>query len=360
MKELLVDPNGVGKRLDKYLTHVLSGAPKPLLYAQLRKKNITLNGRRAAGNELLSEGDRVQCFFSDETWEKFLHPAFRVHGGEDAHPVSGGAGGSGDTLRSEADRSFAELMEAAEACFRRHPEISVLYEDPDLLIVDKPAGLLSQRAGQSDESLNDWVLGYLLSTGAVTVRDLGVFRPGICHRLDRNTSGIVICAVSLAAAQAVSRMLRDRTVGKYYLAAVHGEMKKERELTGALVKDRAANRSRVTDKGMAVRAFIRPLGYLSDADATMVEAELITGKPHQLRAQLASIGHPIVGDRKYGGSVTASDEKRFGAKWQLLHCARITFPGTEGALSGLSGRTFISEAPFADRFPDLRSRKERK
>ncbi|MBR5115719.1 MAG: RluA family pseudouridine synthase, partial [Lachnospiraceae bacterium] len=182
MKEIRIDPNGAGKRMDKFLMRYLSGAPASLIYAQLRKKNITLDHKKATGSEILSEGDTIQCFFADGTWEKFLHPGLKDDSGNESY------------------------LAEATACYASHPMIRILYEDADFLIAEKPAGLLTQRAKPGDESLNDWLIGYLLRQGKTDAARLAVFRPSAAHRLDRNTGGIVCMTLTLWAAQETARL----------------------------------------------------------------------------------------------------------------------------------------------------------
>ncbi len=338
MKEILIDQNGAGKRLDKFIIRYLSGAPKSLLFAQMRKKNITLNDRQTEGSEILSEGDRIQCFFSDETWEKFVHPGI---------------------LSAEGAETF---LDECRRCYADHPGIPILYEDPDVLIADKPAGLLTQRAKPQDESLNDWLIGYLLSQEAVDAASLALFRPSACHRLDRNTGGIVLCAKSLAAAQQITAMIRERRIGKYYLAVLHGNMKKAQRIRSLHDKEEEHNlvtlrdlriqteeeltggADRVSPKGAAETA-VAPLRYDAKTDTTLVLAKLFTGKTHQLRAQFAATGHPIVGDPKYGGWHADTDKKNYGTDGQLLHASYLIFPENREELKWLKANAFFSD-PF--------------
>ncbi len=347
MKEIRIDENGAGKRLDKFLGRVLAGAPKSLLYAQLRKKNITLNARKAVGSEILTEGDRVQCFFSDETWEKFLHPGLKSDPGSD------------------------RLSDEAAACYRKHPEIRILHEDADLLIAEKPAGLLTQRAKPGDESLNDWLIGYLLHNDRTDPASLAVFRPSAAHRLDRNTGGIVIMTLSLKAAQVIAALLREHRVGKYYLAVLHGRLCEPMRMRSLHDKEERNNLVRIRDLKTVTEEDIRsgvpeaiqdwdqtgadddrsdpamtvfaPVSCDPATDTTLVLAGLRTGKAHQLRAQFAALGHPIVGDPKYGGSRTSADDKKYHTSGQLLHAAYLSFPDGLTDLPGMSGKAFYSD-----------------
>ncbi|MDE6700251.1 MAG: RluA family pseudouridine synthase, partial [Acetatifactor sp.] len=164
MQEITVGTNQAGQRLDKFLHKCLPEAQNSFLYKMLRKKNITLNGKRAEGRELLQQGDVVRMFFAEETFLKF----------------------SGQSGKSEYLKAYRQLE-----------DISVIYEDKERVILNKPAGVLSQKAKDSDLSLNEWLIGYLLETGAITAGELCTFKPSVCNRLDRNTSGLVLCGKTL-------------------------------------------------------------------------------------------------------------------------------------------------------------------
>ena len=179
MREIRITARDAGQRLDKYLVKYLPAAGKSFLYKMMRKKNIILNGRRAGGNELLKEGDALRLFFSEETLEKF----------QDA-----------GKYRRQAFPALAASQ--------------VLYEDGEVLAVNKPAGLLSQKAEEGDVSLVEYITGYLLGTGALGREELQSFHPGIANRLDRNTSGIVLAGKTMAAAQALALLFRKRTMEK--------------------------------------------------------------------------------------------------------------------------------------------------
>ena len=314
VREISVDENGEGKRLDAYLGRYLSGAPKSLLYKQLRKKNITLNGRGAKGDERLTKGDRIQCFFSDDTFNSFMDPRLTKKG--------------------------IERVQTAPAA----PDI--VYEDDAVILVNKPAGLLTQSAEKNGDCLNSRVVSLLIRRGEITTADTVIFSPSACHRLDRNTSGLVICAKTRAGADAVSVLLRERELEKYYVAPVHGEIEEETLVDIPLSKDEDRNMVRADENGLPAVTEVRPLNYIKDIDVTLVKLKPVTGRPHQLRAHMALISHPIVGDRKYGGKKTASDR----AKHQLLCCYELVFPVMSGALEGLSGRKVTIHPPFESEY----------
>ena len=198
MKELIIKENEAGQRFDKYLAKVLKEAPKSFFYKMLRKKNITLNGKKATGNEKLLEGDTVKFFLSDETFEKF----------------------AGNT---QVPRAYCRL--------------DVVYEDKDIIIINKPAGMLSQPADDGQPSLVEYVTGYLLKKGELTEEQLKTFRPSVCNRLDRNTSGLVCAGKSLAGLQFLSGIFHDRSLHKYYLCLVKGRLEKGEHIKGYLHKN---------------------------------------------------------------------------------------------------------------------------
>lgn len=322
MKQLLVTNRDAGQRFDKYLKKLLPEASAGFLYKMLRKKNITLNGKKAEGKEIVMEKDTVTIFFSEDTFRKF----------------------SG---KAPSEDPFLEA-------FRKLGEIPILYEDEDILILNKPAGILSQKAEKNDMSVNEWITGYLLKKGEITADSLKNFRPSVCNRLDRNTSGLILCGKTLQGSRFLSEMLRDRKLHKYYLAIAQGKIEEQMALTGYLKKDEDKNRAGVLSEKeyrhlaavcpekagqyRKIETVIKPLAYLEEQDCTRLEVLLLTGKSHQIRAQLSAIGHPVAGDVKYGWK----PEK--GAKdGQLLHACRVEFPKIEGRFACLSEK--IIRAP---------------
>lgn len=313
MQAVTIGNNQAGQRLDKFLHKFMRAAGTGFLYRMLRKKNITLNGRRAEGSEILAPGDTIAFFFSPETFEKMT-------GNASVADRTGMVQDSAGELTAEYVRAYHRLAGAG---------ISVLYEDSHILIADKPAGVLSQKAEKSDVSLNEWLVGYLLEEGAFPAEELRTFRPSVCNRLDRNTSGIVLCGKSLAGSQYLSRHMKERSIQKIYRTICVGELCRETVLRDCLEKDHQRNRVTVGEQGgLPVETAFRPLAV--SGGYTLLEAELITGKTHQIRAQLAASGHPLVGDRKYGDSrVNRLLAEQYGLQHQLLHAYRVTLPAFE-------------------------------
>ena len=323
MRELQITPHDEGQRLDRFLQRQLPEAGKGFFYKMLRKKNITLNGRKAEGSERLRDGDTVRLFFSEETLQKLGHSA---------------SGRPGVTDQAAAQQA---------AVFLR-PE-RIILETADLLIIDKPAGVLSQKAEPSDVSLVEMVRAYLAGKGELTEESGRAYMPGVVNRLDRNTSGLVIAAKTLPAARELSACLKDRSLEKYYYALVKGSIE-EQEITDAwLVKDEAARKVSVSCTAVPGAAHIqtawRPIAR--GADCTLLEVHLITGKTHQIRAHLAFIGHPLAGDVKYGvGTWNKELRKRSGLERPFLHACRLRFPGHLTYLKDMEGKE--AEAPLPE------------
>ncbi len=340
MQSFAIGPNQAGQRLDKYLRKLLPMAGTGFLYKMLRKKNITLNGKRAEGGEFLAVGDRVCLFFSEETYGKFSGRTERGETGLKTESLEGGLGEKAEYLRA----------------YRSLSHIAVVYEDSHILILDKPAGVLTQKARPGDVSLNEWLIGYLLEKGSIDPEEFRTFRPSVCNRLDRNTSGLVLCGKSLPGLQYLSRCIRDRSIRKFYRTICAGRLKEPVRLKGYLTKDGERNQVRISSdpEGGSIETFCRPLK--TGDGFTLLEVELITGKPHQIRAHLAGIGYPLIGDRKYGNAgINETMGREFGLKYQLLRACRVEFPETEEpAGAALSGKRI--EAPLDKQFAHIEER----
>lgn len=309
MKLITVHKQEEGQRLVKLLGAYLKEAPNSFFYKMLRKKNITLNGKKADGTEKLKCGDEIRLFLSDETYEKF-------------------AG------KVQPKEKFPTA------------KLNIVYEDSNVIFINKPAGMLSQKSVPSDVSLNEYLLGYLEKNGQWKQEESKAFRPSVCNRLDRNTSGMVICGKSMAGLQQMAALLKDRSLHKYYLCLVKGVMTESQHLEGYLLKDENSNQVKIFQKETEGAAHIiteyEPL--YTDGEATLLKVTLVTGKSHQIRAHLSSIGHPIIGDPKYGDrKVNAFFRETHGIKNQMLHAWKLTFPELAEPLDNLSEKSFEAE-----------------
>ena len=305
MKEFQIGNNEAGQRLDKYLHKLLPQAGNSFLYKMLRKKNIVLNHKKAAGNDRIACGDLVTLFLSVETFDKFSA----------GQPVPADAPAGTDTAGM--------------------PDI--LYEDSHILAINKPAGMLSQKASPGDISANELIIRYLLDSGQITEQQLRTFRPSVCNRLDRNTSGILTAGKTLEGLQSMAAQLRDHSMEKYYCCIVQGNLTQPGQLKGWLIKDHSGNKVRISDTEQPdsryIETWYRPLrqydGY------TFLEVRLMTGRSH-IRAHLASAGHAIVGDPGYGdASVNRLFFRHAAVTRQLLHARRVVLKDRVGITAPL-------------------------
>lgn len=308
MRQLTVHKNDENQRLDKYLKKYLKEAPGSFIYKMLRKKNIVLNGKKADGTEKLAAGDEIKLFFAEETLEKF----------------------TGEAVKTESEK------------FPVKKDLEILFEDEDLLMLNKPAGELSQKAEAKDVSMNEYALGYLQETGAITEESLKVFKPSVCNRLDRNTSGILIVAKTYQAAREFGDALQKRTVRKFYRCIVKGEVKKAETIDGYLWKDEKTNIVQVfkekREGASEIHTAYRPIKC--ENGLTLLEVHLITGRTHQIRAHLSSIGHSILGDPKYGDKKLS---EKWKVKYQLLHACRLELDGFTGEFAKYNGKIITAK-----------------
>lgn len=313
MQELHVTENEAGQRLDKLLAKFLNQAPKSFLYKMMRKKNIVLNGKKCTGNEKLKQGDSIKLFFSDETIEKFSAGTYAIPKKEKINMLP------------------------------------IIYEDEQVLLMNKPIGVLSQKAKDSDVSAVEILINYLMETNQLSKEQFRTFHPSICNRLDRNTSGILVAGKTLPALQEMNRFFKERTIAKYYRCLVKGRViKNEEYIKGYLVKDQKTNKVSITKKkteeGVPIETEYCVIQ--SNAEVSLLEVHLITGKTHQIRAHLASIGHPIIGDYKYGDKqINEMYRQAYGLKSQLLHAYRLEMPSSNGSLAYLNDKKFVAELP---------------
>ena len=299
MKEFVIQKNEENQRLDKYLKKLLPNATTSFLYKMMRKKNIVINKKKVEGNEKLIEGDVVSLFFSDETFDKF---------------------------HVNLEELKAEYMQLKSLGLKG---LKIVYEDEEMIVANKPYNMLSQKSVEKDISANEHLLAYMIQKGALSFEEFQTFRPSVVNRLDRNTTGLLLFGKTLHALQQLGEDIRERRIKKYYLAVVSGELKEELKLKGYLFKDEKTNKvsyhKTKIEGSDEIETDVRAL-QVQDG-LTLVEIHLITGKTHQIRLHLSTIGHPIVGDMKYGNQkVNKNYYESHKVNHQLLHAYRLEFP----------------------------------
>lgn len=315
MKSFTIGPNDAGQRADKFITKAVPSLPKNLLYKYLRLKRIKLNGKRCEISTRLQENDVMEMYISDEFFLK----------ADDAH-----------------------------AFLAAPTSLSILYEDENILLVDKPVGLVvHEDDSNSADTLINRIQHYLFEKGEYIPEQENSFAPALCNRIDRNTQGIVIAAKNSEALRILNQKIKDRELHKCYLCIVHGHLSKpQATMTAYLRKDSTANQVEVTDtQKPGSRTIVTKYRVLREREnRSLLEVDLITGRTHQIRAHFAHIGHPLLGDGKYGFQ---RDNKDSGFSHQALCAYKLIFDFTTdaGILNYLDKRTFqLENVPFAEDF----------
>lgn len=293
MKEFIINKNDAGQRLDKFVEKATVGMPKSLIYKSIRTKKIKVNRKRTEANYILQQGDIVLLFLSEEFFES-----------------------------SDPDAYFLTLT----------PKVDVVHEDNDLLLVNKPMGVSCIPDGREDrDTLINHIKAYLYKKGEYDPEAENSFAPALCNRIDRNTCGIVIAAKNAQTLRKINDDIKYRRIDKKYLCVVHGIPKPQSAvIEGYLIKDSKTNTVKVYDrKPQKGDAKSIKTGYKvlkTKKDLSLVEVELYTGRTHQIRAHMAHIGHPLLGDGKYGIN---REDKKLGYKYQALCSYSTTIDGKE-------------------------------
>ncbi len=315
MREYTIGRNDAGQRLDSFLGKACPGLASSLIQKLVRTKRVKVNGKRAEPAQRLAEGDRVNVYVYEERLAEYTKPR------ETAAP----------------------------------PEVDVVYEDGNILIANKPQGMLAHPddEGRETDTLIGRIQSYLRQKGEWSPELENAFAPALCNRIDRNTSGLVLAAKNAQALREMNEAIRERWVEKRYLCIVHGRMERPSgRLENYLRRDTNEKRVYVErERSEDTRTAITEYRVLAQkGELSLLEIRLITGRTHQIRAQMAAAGHPLLGDGKYGRE---ADNRPYGASRQALCAYRVTFrmPADSGALAYLSGRSFcVPDVPFARDF----------
>ena len=320
MKEFTIGTNDAGQRLDRFLAKAVPLLPASLAQKYIRLKRIKCNGKRIERDTRLNAGDVLQLYINDEFFDK-----------------------------PREDNAYLTVA---------NPRLTIVYEDEHVLLVDKRPGLAVHPHEGADygKTLIDHIQAYLYQKKEWRPREENSFTPSLCNRIDRNTGGIVIAAKTAEALRVLNQKIKDREMDKRYLAIVEGSPKpRDGSLKGYLFKDARKNRVFVTDtpQSGAKSCQTNYRTIASGNGLTLVECELITGRTHQIRAQFAHAGHPLLGDGKYGKL-----DKRFDRSYQALYSYKLTFDFSTdaGALAYLNGRSFrVETVDFVEEyFPDVK------
>ena len=315
MKEFTITQNDAGQRLDRFLAKAVPLLPASLAQKYIRIKRIKCNGQRIERDTRLKAGDVLQLYINDEFFDK-----------------------------PREDKAYLTVAS---------PKLNIVYEDEHILLVDKRPGLAvhPHDGAEYGKTLIDHIQSYLYQKREWRPREENSFTPALGNRIDRNTGGIVIAAKTAEALRVLNQKIKDREMDKRYLAIVEGTPKpREGSLQGHLFKDAKNNKVFVTDKPQPGSKSCQTnyKGLASAQGLCLVECELITGRTHQIRAQFAHAGHPLLGDGKYGKL-----DKRFDRKFQALYSYKLTFQFTTdaGALAYLNGKTFqVQKVDFAEEY----------
>ena len=302
MKQIVISSKEANQRADKYVKKYLNAAPLSFIYKVFRKKDVKINGHWIKESYILKEGDELSIYVSDSQIEEFSKP-------KEIEKV---------TLNHE-----------------------IIYEDDNIIIINKPRGLLVHGdEGEKKLTLSNEVINYLYFKGEYDPKLVHGFSPAPAHRLDRNTSGLVVFAKNLESLQELETLFKEKNdIKKEYKALVVGHLDSSREIDAPLLKDVKTGLVRVSKLGKSALTRVKPLKYYSNY--TLCNIEILTGRTHQIRVHLASISYPVVGDSKYGDfKVNKEIKEMYGFENQFLHAYKLSFKNLKGHLSYLSGKSF--------------------
>ena len=332
MREFVINKNDGGQRLDKFVSKTVWGLPPSLMYKFIRKKRIKVNGKRAEEKQILRENDIVEMYIPDEFFEKKSY-----------------------------EISTEELS-------RLKPRITVVYEDKNIIICDKSPGVLSHNgddgeneSGKSSEreTLLFHIKAYLYQRGEWDPKEENSFAPALCNRIDRNTGGLVIGAKNAQALRHMNELIKNGNVHKKYLCAVHGKPNpSSATLKAFLFKNSKTKTVRVSENetrgSKEIITKYTVLDYNKEYDLSLLEVSLLTGRTHQIRAHMAFIGHPLLGEGKYAEN---REDRALGYSYQALYSYKVSFDVSDGVLKNLDKREFTVEQKsvgFLKLFPRYR------
>ena len=316
MKEFTIGPNDAGQRLDRWLAKTMPLLPAPLAQKYIRLKRVKVNGKGSKRDVRLQKGDLLQLYINDEFFD-----------------------------RPTPENAFLSVFK---------PQLDILYEDEHLLLLNKRPGMVVHPDDKERvNTLITHIQAYLYQKKEWSPYWENSFAPALCNRIDRNTGGIVIAAKTAPALRVMNQKIRDRELQKLYLCVIHGEMAPpEGQLKGFLLKDEDRAQVRVFEKpvpgGRTAVTLYRTLARRNGL--SLMECDLITGRTHQIRAQFAAAGHPLLGDGKYGSE---RDNRRYGRHGQALYSYKLAFQFTTdaGPLEPLNGRTFqVEDVEFVQEY----------